>query len=218
VHNGKDGKDGADGKDGLDGKDGNNGQDGSNGKDGADGKDGEGMPAVTDADEGKLACVTGGKWATITIEELAEKIKALIPDSGGDTGGDTGGEDTGGENTGGGDDTGDDGGDEPLTGYDYTGSVTASDQTTLELNISGLSAINNNGIYLEGGNSGDYVVTKIENGIVYYRDSGDTASDGDLDTEFSRGLQGENTGIKISADAQSINLVFDGTYTWGYKE
>lgn len=218
VHNGKDGADGKDGKDGLDGKDGNNGQDGSNGKDGADGKDGVGMPAVTDADEGKIASVVGGKWATITIEELAEKIKALIPDSGGDTGGDTGGEDTGGENTGGGDGTGDDGGDEPLTGYDYTGSVTVSDKTALELNISGLSAINNNGIYLEGGKGGDYVVTKIENGVVYYEDSGDIVSDGEIATEFIRGLQGEYTGIKVSADAQNVDLVFDGTYTWGYKE
>lgn len=261
VHNGKDGYTPQKDVDYFDGKDGDTPV---KDVDYFDGKDGEGMPMVTDADEGKLACVVGGKWATITIEELAEKIKALVPDGGGDAGDDTGGE--------GGDETvytvnfyDDDGtflhtvevapggtaeytpekegyifdgwepnnanitadtdcyakwtaiNVEPDVEYDYSGSITASEQTTLELNIAGLDAINNNGIYLEGGGSGDYyVVTKIENGVVYYRDSGTISSDGELDIEFIRGLQGEYVGIKLSADAQNVDLIFDGTYTWGY--
>ncbi len=56
-----DGKDGADGKDGKDGED---GKDGVDGKDGADGKDAENiLPAITEADEGKVLMVVNGAYA-----------------------------------------------------------------------------------------------------------------------------------------------------------
>lgn len=265
VHNGKDGYTPVKDVDYFDGKD---GYAPVKDVDYFDGKDGEGMPMVTDADEGKLACVVGGKWATITIEELAAKIKALMPDDGGDTG----------DN-----ETGEDGGEtvytvnfydgdtllhtvevapggtaeytpekegyifdgwepsnanitadtdcyakwtavnvEPDVVYDYSGSVTVSDKTELTLNVSGLKEINAAGIYLELEGAGDdYVVTKIEDGTVYYQYSNEISEDGNLHAEPDRGMQGnEDLGIKISANIKgsSEKLKFDGTYTWGYKE
>lgn len=140
-------------------------------------------------------------------------------DDGGNSGGEDVGGDTGDDNTGSGDNTGDNG-DTPLTEYDYSGTVTVSNKTTLDLNISGLSDINVNGIYLELEGAGDdYVVTKIENGAVEYQYQDEITDGGNLSATLNRGMQGnEDLGITISANiaGSSEELKFDGTYTWGY--
>lgn len=108
--------------------------------------------------------------------------------------------------------------DDPNVEYDYSGSVTVSNQTSIILNAGQrVEAFEDNGIYLEGGNGGDYVVTKIKDRVVYYSYDSEAYDDGVFDAD-NYGVS-YIEGCQLTATASDgEKLYFDGTYTWGYKK